>query len=154
MNYIKESEEILKVHRKLYYSLQTLNKRRKKLVFNGAPKMPGAIEYNKPAIQHMDYSEDTFNDMCEIMDINRQIAETEEEMKIVNDILEEIKKEDITLETFLRLKYITDYKKSMGEIAQELGYSSESTKTIYNIKTRALREFAIRYFGARGAKSV
>lgn len=154
MNYIRESEEILKVHRKLNDSLQTLKKRRDKLVFNGAPKEPGAIEYDKPAIQHMDYSEDTFNDMCEILDINRQISETEEEMKIVNDILKEIKKEDPILESFLQLKYITNYKESMGEIAQQLGYSAESNKTIYGIKSRALREFTIRYFGARGARSV
>lgn len=154
MNYIKESEEVLKNHRKLYSALQTLNKRKTKLIYKTAPKIPGAISYDNPAIQHMDYSEDTINDICEIMDINRQIKETEEEMKIVNNILKEIKEDDEVLEKFIQLKYIKEYKKSMGEIAQELGYSPESNKTIYNIKSRALKEFVVRYFGAKGAKSV
>ena len=39
--------------------------------------------------------------------------------------------------------------KKVGEIAKILGYSQESTKTIYNLKNEALKEFAIRYYGAR-----
>ena len=154
MNYIKESEEILKNHRKMYFALKTLEERRKKIMFKTQPKEIGAITYDKPTTQHMDYSEDTINDICEILDINRQIQETEEEMRIVNNILNEIKIENEELEKFIRLKYITNHKKSMEDISTELGYSAESRKTVYAIKSKALREFTIRYFGARGAKCV
>ena len=149
MNYIKECEEILKAHRKLYFALETLEKRRSKIIENGVPKDIAAIDYDKVAIQHMDYSEDTMKDIYQLLDINGQIKETKEEMKLVDDILEDIDNEKPELCKFLKLKYITDYKKSVGEIAKILGYSQESTKTIYNLKNEALKGFAIRYFGAR-----
>ena len=149
MNYIKECEEILKSHRKLYFALQTLEKRKNKLIIKGIPAEISGIDYSKPSIQKFDYSEDAMKDIYELLDINAQINETKEEMNLVNNILEDIEKEKEELCRFLKLKYITDYKISLGEIAKVLGYSQESTKTIYNLKNEALKEFAIRYFGAR-----
>ena len=73
---------------------------------------------------------------------------------IVNNILKQIDKEDETLGKFIQLKYIEGQKKkSMRKIAAELGYSEDSNDTIYNIKNKALREFAIRYFGSIARKS-
>lgn len=153
MNYIKESEEILKNHRKLNNALSNLNCRKRRLILKGVPKDIAGIDYSRPAIQHMDYAESTINEIVELMEINKQIEETQNEMQLVDDILEVIKKEDQELEKFLKLKYITKYKKSMSEIANEMGYSRESRKTIYNIKDRALKEFAIRYFGVIALKN-
>lgn len=152
MDYIKESEEILKNHRKLNNALNNLNTRKHKLFLKGVPQDIRGIDYSRPAIQHTDYAESTINQMLEMIEINKQIAETQEEMQLVDNILKAIKEEDKELEKFLRLKYITEYKKSMAEIADVLGYSKESRKTIYNIKDRALKEFAIRYFGAVALK--
>lgn len=151
MNYIKECEEILKTHRKLYFALQTLTNRKNKIIERGIPAELSGIDYSRPAIQKFDYSEDIMKDIYELMDVNAQINETKEEMKLVDDILEDIEKENSELCKFLKLKYITDYKKSIGEIAKILGYSQESTKTIYNLKNEALKGFAIRYFGARAS---
>lgn len=153
MNYIKESEEILKNHRKLNTSLNNLYNRRNKIIKSGFPRELMGISYDKPEVQHTDYSESTLNEICEIMEINAQISETKEEMQLVNDILEQIKKEDDILEKFIRLKYITDYKKSMREIARKLNYSENSNHTIYDIKNKALKEFTILYFGVRGIKN-
>ena len=153
MNYIKESEEILKNHRKLNTSLNNLYHRRDKIVKSGFPRELMGSSYDKPAIQHMAYSESTINEVCEIMEINAQIKETEEEMQLVNNILEQIEKEDKILWQFIRLKYITDYKKSMREIAKRLNYSENSNHTIYDIRNKALKEFAILYFGVRGIKN-
>lgn len=149
MNYIDECEEILKSHRKLYFALQTLEKRKLKIIEKGIPAELAGIDYSRPAIQKFDYSEDVMKDIYELMDINAQIGETKLDMKLVDDILEDINKENEELCKFLKIKYITDYKKSLSEIAKILGYSQESTKTINNIKKKALKEFAIRYFGAR-----
>ena len=153
MNYIKESEEILKNHRKLNTSLNNLYHRRDKIVKSGFPRELMGNSYEKPNIQHTAYSDSTINEVCEIMEINAQIEETKEEMQLVNDILEQIKVEDEVLEKFIRLKYITDYKRSMREIASKLNYSENSNHTIYDIRNRALKEFAILYFGVRGIKT-
>lgn len=152
MNYIKECEEILKNHRKLENSLANLKNRKNYLILKGVPKDIIGIDYSKPAIQHMDYSENTINQVIEMIEINRQIKEIKEEMKLVENIFKDIKEEEQELERFLKLKYITENKKSMAEIAGEMGYSKESRKTIYNIKEKALKEFAIRYFGVIALK--
>lgn len=151
MNYIEECEEILKTHRKLYFALETLEKRKLKIIEKGIPKELAGIDYSRPAIQKFDYSEDVMKDIYELMDINAQIGETKLDMQLIDDILEDIKKENEELCKFLKIKYITDYKKNLNEIAKILGYSQESTKTINNIKKKALKEFAIRYFGARAS---
>ena len=140
MNYIKESEEILKNHRKLNTSLNNLYYRRNKIIKSGFPRELMGTSYDKPDVQHMDYSESTIN-------------ETKEEMQLVDDILEQIKKEDEILEKFIKLKYITEYKKSMREIAKKLHYSENSNHTIYDIRKKALKEFAVLYFGVRGIKN-
>ena len=48
--------------------------------------------------------------MCELMEINAQIEETQKEMELVSDILKEIKKDDELLHKLIELKYITDHK--------------------------------------------
>ena len=154
MNYIKESEEVLKNHGKLDKALKNLKKRQEKLLYKTQPKELGAIDYSKPAIQHTDYSEDAINQMCELADINKQIQETEEEMKLVKNILEDIKLQDILLYSFIEVKYIDKPKLGMRDVAGELGYSTESNYTIYKIKDKAIKEFALRYFGARALKNI
>ncbi len=154
MNYIKEAEDILINHRKLNDSINNLNARKNYIANQGKPKELGGIDYSKPRIQRQNYSNNTITQMCEIMQINERIKETEAELVIVNNILKQIDKEDETLGKFIQLKYIEGQKKkSMRKIAAELGYSEDSNDTIYNIKNKALREFAIRYFGSIARKS-
>ncbi len=152
MNYIKEADDILSNHRKLKDSLENLKNRKNYLVFKSKPKEIGGIDYSKPKIQKHNYSDNTLAQICEIAQINEQIKETEAELKIVNDIIKQIKKEDEILEKFLKLKYIETPKDNLRVISKKLGYSEDSNHTIYDIKNRALREFAIRYFGSRAMK--
>lgn len=152
MNYIKEAEEILKNHRKLNDSIVNLEDRKRQVLFKSKPKEPAAIDYSKPNIQKQSYSDDTINQICEITQINNQIKETEADMEIVRNILKQIKEENEVLEKFLVLKYIKKPKENLNKISKELGYSEESNHTIYDIKNKALREFAIRYFGSSAIK--
>jgi len=154
MNYIKESEEVLKNYAKLNKALDNLKIRQEKLLYKTGPKELGAIDYSRPVIQHTDYSEDAVNQICELSDVNRQIKETEEEIKLVNSILEDIKLQDILLHNFIKIKYINKTKLGMRDVAGELGYSTESNYTIYNIKDKAMKEFALRYFGVRALKNI
>ena len=116
------------------------------------PKELGVVDYSRPSIQKQNYSDDTIAQICEITQINNQIKETENDMEIIEKILEQIKKEDKILEKFLILKYIEKPHYNLGKISKELGYSEDSNHTIYDIKNKALREFAIRYFGSIALK--
>ena len=106
MNYIKEAEDILKNHRKLKDSINNLEKRKNNIINKSAPGTLQTIDYSKPAIQKQNYSDDTITQICEIMQINNDIKETEAELEIVDNILKQIKQEDEILERFLKLKYI------------------------------------------------
>ena len=152
MNYIKEAEDILKNHRKLKDSLNNMENRKKNIINKGMPKEIAAIDYSKPSIQKTSYSDNTIAQMCEINQINAEINETEADMQVVEDILEQIKQESSLLEKFLVLRYIEKPKANLGTICKELGYSEDSNHTIYDIRKKALREFAIRYFGSRAIK--
>ncbi len=153
LDYIKESETILKNCRKLLIAIKNLEARRSELLKKGGPKELKAQSYSKPSIQKFNYSEDTFNQMCEVADLNNQIKETKREVILVNKILKQIKKEDEQLYNFIKIKYIKEPKISMSSIAEKLGYSPDSNDTIYKIKERALKEFAILYFGVNALKS-
>lgn len=152
MNYIKEAEDILKNHRKLKDSINNLEKRKNNIINKSAPGTLQTIDYSKPAIQKQNYSDDTITQICEIMQINNDIKETEAELEIVDNILKQIKQEDEILERFLKLKYIEKPKDNLSKISKELGYSEDSNHTIYDIKNKALREFAIRYFGGNAIR--
>ena len=154
MNYIAEAEEILKNHKKLNDSKRILENRKKLILKIVTPKELRAIDYERPAIQHMDYSNDTINEICELAQVNQQIKETEAELKTVNEILETIKKDDEISEKFIQLKFFEKPKVPLRKISSDLGYSEESNHTIYDIKNRALKEFAILYFGARAQKNI
>ena len=147
MNYLKESEEILNKYRIFKISLENLKERQEKIVRSGMPSDVKVIDYSKPAIQHQAYSKDTMNQICEIVSINKEIIKTEEEIKIITKILEQIKEENETSYKFIYLRYIKKEKLSMKKIAEELGYSTDSNDTIYKIKEKALILFSILYFG-------
>jgi hypothetical protein len=154
MNYIAEAEIVLKDHKKLFDSLKNLEARRTRLIKKGVPRELQSNAYDKPAIQHFDYSEDTINQICEITEINADIKSTEEEMKIVEEILKQIKKENAKLEEFIRLRYLNTDRISLKEVAIKIGYSEDSNHTIYEIRKQALREFAILYFGTRAQRNI
>ncbi len=152
MNYIKEAERIIKSYNGLKESIENLNNRKLYLVYKSRPKELGAVDYSKPGIQKHNYSDNTINELCEISQIIESIEKTEAEINIIENILEQIKKEDELLERFLRIKYIENPKDNIKKIAKELGYSEESNHTLYDIKAKALRAFALRYFGGKAMK--
>jgi len=153
LNYIKESETILKNYRKLLLSIKNLEDRRDELLKKGGPEEIKSQNYTKPSIQKFNYSDDTFNQICEVADLNNQIKETKREVILVNKILKQIKNEDEKIYEFIKIKYVKEPKISMNCVAEKLGYSPDSNDTIYKIKEKALKEFAILYFGVNALKS-
>ena len=154
MNYINEAENIIKNFRKLQDCIENLEKRKNNLLKKGSPKIIQGIDYSKPAIQKQAYSEDTFQEICELMQLNNDIQQTEADIELINNILNQIKKENEILEKFIRIRYIEKPKASLSKIAGDLGYSEDSNHTIYEIRNKALKEFAIRYFGSNAVKNI
>ena len=72
---------------------------------------------------------------------------------LIKKILKQIKNSEPILERYLFLSFISNEQMSLKEIAVKMGYSEESNHTIYKIKNKAIREFAIRYFGIDVQKS-
>ena len=62
----------------------------------------------------------------------------------------QIKKENEILAKFLILRHVQ--KKDLKTISKILGYSEESNHSIYDIRNKATREFAIRYYGAQAMR--
>lgn len=152
MNYIQEAERIMKDYRKLIDSVKNMKKRKNILSMRGVPSENTQANYSKEKTSGNKYANDTINELCEISQLNIQIKETEAEIQFISEILKQIKLENETLEKFLKLRYIEMPQVQLKKIAAEIGYSEDSNHTIYEIKNKALREFAIRYFGVHALK--
>lgn len=150
MNYIREAEDVLNNYRKLKSSIDNLERRKQIILNKGKPRELGAIDYSKPVVSNKGYTDDTLNQICEITQINSQIKDTEAEINVITKILREIRKENEILAKFLILRHIE--RKDLRTISKDLGYSEESNHTIYDIKNKAIREFAIRYFGSQAMR--
>jgi len=144
MDYRKETESILEKHRLSLRSIENLEKRKAKLVWDG-PKNNLVSNYNNANTQHTAYSKSALNDLVEVEHIRDQIYKTKEEAEHVENILKQIKEENSQYETFLRLKYIEKF--NMNDCAKMLGYSENSKETIYNIKEAAISMFTLLYWG-------
>lgn len=143
MDYIRKSEKVLKTYRRLKYSLRTLERRKQRIISMGGPsqKVTSTLEItgihgsggNMPAEQLM----------MELYDIEQSLKATKEEMNIVDDVLRIISKEgEWWFGHLLRDWYI----KKLTKIELEEKYHS-SSRNIYNMRNRALKEFSIGYFG-------
>ncbi len=96
--------------------------------------------------------DDTFNVLFEIQKLTENKSKTQEEFGNINNILNEISEENgcELYGTVLRKWYIERLTKE--EIAEDLGYSSK--QTVYDIRNKAIRKFAVRLFGIEALRAV
>ena len=152
MDYIKEAENYLKYYNDLYKSIEIMKKRRRYLIYGTGPKSPSTINYDITGIHSSGKYDEMINIIYEIQRIDDSIKETSEELKKIDEILDDISK-DPECEFYgpvLRKWYIEKVPKE--EIAEQIGYSSR--QSIYTIKNLAIRKFAIRMFGIEALKAV
>lgn len=143
MNYIKEAEKYLRHYRDLQHSIDYMNKKISKLTWEGLPD-----GYKKNiTIDDMPhgskFKDEMYNIAFELKTFQRMKEETEKELKEMDSILNKLAKEDSNYEKVLRYWYIE--KKPKEEIAELIHYSSRTT--IYEIKGKAIRKFAVMIFG-------
>ncbi len=146
MNYFKAAEEILRSVNSLKRALKNLNLRRSKLIEQNRPSEPGRIDYSKPFID-TGFVNDTLNELLEVSECTRSISETENKIKEIEDILEQLESDHNTI---LKLWYIE--RKSKESIMSEMYI--ESMTTVYNLRNKAVGEFALLYFGAPALSSI
>lgn len=141
MDYKKDCEERLRRYAKADETLEILNKRLNKLSMYGKPNELGAIDFSK--VGHSSGSKEAFDTLMEAQHIIKQIHTIEDDKEIVAEVLNKVKSSSNEDYSFLNLKYIKNI--PMSIVAEKLGYSDKSGKTIYKIKDRALKNFSL-YF--------
>ena len=146
MNYFKAAEQVLSSVRTLERSLRNLERRKKALIARGAPQEPGAIDYSKP-FTDSHYVNDTLNELLEVAECSKNIAETERELAEINRDIDQLSAE---YKKVVELWYIE--KRSKEDIMEELYV--ESLTTIYNIRNKAVAEVALLYYGASAMPSI
>ena len=92
MNYFKAAEQVLSSVPALERALENLQHRRDRLIESGAPREPGAIDYSKP-FTDSHYVSDTLNELLELSECSRNIAETQRKLAEIKGIIDQLKDE-------------------------------------------------------------
>lgn len=146
MNYFKAAEQVLFSVPTLERALENLKRREERLVQSGAPREPGAIDYSKP-FTDSHFVSDTLNELLELAEVTKNINETKAELSEINSIIEQMQGEHKKL---VRLWYL---ERKPKEAVMEAMFV-ESLSTIYDLRNKAVAEFALLYYGASALRSV
>lgn len=142
MNYIGEAEIVLWHYRDLYRSIERLDKEIARLIRQAGPKDIKAMVTDEQfgSGRH----DETINILFQIQQLSESRAKTEQELKKIDKILDDIssKAGNENYGAILKAWYIKALPKY--EIAGELGYTE---RHLYRIKGKAIRKFAINLFG-------
>ena len=146
MNYFKAAEQVLSSIPTLKRALENLQKREQRLIEQGKPREPGDIDYNKP-FTDSHYVSDTLNELLELSECSKNIAETQRKLVELENIIDQLNEE---YKKVVVLWYVE--KRSKEAIMEELYV--ESLTTVYNIRNKAVAEFALLYYGASALPSI
>jgi len=146
MNYFKAAEQVLSSVSALKKALENLETRKARLIASGAPREPGAIDYTKP-FTNSHYVSDTLNEMLELSECTQNIANTKNELDYISGIIEQLSDE---YKKIITMWYIERQTKEY--IAQAMYI--ESSTTVYNLRNKAVAEFALLYYGAAALNSI
>lgn len=146
MNYFKAAEQILSSLPDLERAVENLQQRENRIVSSGAPKTPAAIDYTKTFTDAKSVN-DALTEMLELTEVLRHIKKTESYIREIKSILAQMENEQSRI---ARLWYIERLPKE--EIMRRM--CVESLTTIYNLRNRAVAQFALLYFGASAIDSI
>ena len=146
MNYFKAAEEVLKSVPQLKQAKENLKKREKRIIESNAPRDLGAIDYSKPYIDSNSVN-DTLNELLELSECRKNITENDGKLDEIYGIVKQLEDKE---KKFIQLWYFE--KNSKETIMEKM--SVESLTTVYNLKNRAVAEFALRYYGGSALPSI
>lgn len=146
MNYFKAAEQVLSSVPTLKRALENLERRKERLIESGAPQTIGGIDYSKP-FANSQYVNDTLNELLELSECTRNIERTQHELDYIDGIIAQLPDE---YKKIIILWYI---KKNSKESIMAALYI-ESLTTVYNLRNKAVAEFALLYYGASALPSI
>lgn len=151
MNYIREAETVLWHYNDLYKSLTNLDRQISKLVRRSGPSELNAISI-EPTGVHGSRNDNTYNLLFELKTLTESREQTVKELSVVNELLDNISAEQ-NCELYgqvLRKWYIEKIPKD--DIAHEIGYATK--RSVYDIKNKAIKKFAVQLFGIEAMKAI
>ncbi len=148
MNYFDEAERLLAEVPKKERAISALIARRDRLLRKSAPSGGGSgTDYSKPYIKAT-YAADTLKELCELGDVCRALDMTIQEVAEIKNCVDAML--DETQKTCLKLWYFERMPKE--RIAERL--ERWSVTTIYNLRNKAIYEFALIYWGSTATKNL
>lgn len=152
MNYIKEAEEILKYYRDLDRSVKNMRREISRLMDKQTPSSLNALPLDVTGVHGGSGQDEAYNVLYRIKVLAENCNKTLAEIELVTKELDEIDR-DPECEGYgivLWDWYVAGVPRN--EIAEKLGYTS--MQSVYALKDRAIRKFAVRYFGIEAMKAV
>ncbi|MBR0063901.1 MAG: DUF1492 domain-containing protein [Oscillospiraceae bacterium] len=146
INYFAEAEKTLRARGYLESALGNLTRRRERIISESAPSGYPSPDFSKPYASTSAVN-DALSACVELAEVEREVALTKKTIAEVDTVLGQLEEADARL---LRLWYIE--RKSKDEIAEEVVYTSAST--IYDLRNKAVAQFALLYFGAGALASM
>ena len=134
MNYFKAAEQLLAALPELERAVENLKHREDR------------IDYAKPFADVTSIN-DTLSEMLALTEVQRNRHKTESQIAEIKRILAQMEAEHQAL---IRMWYVERMPKE--SIMQSM--CIESLKTVYNLRNRAVAQFALLYFGAPALDSV
>lgn len=140
MDYFAEAERVLKSYAGLKRALPNLLRRKQRIEDMGKPRDIPAISTDSGYISHTSFN-DTMADLVALNFVCKDIAKTKQLIQEIETAvlqMSESKKQLITLWYFEN--------RTKEDICEIIG--KYSTSTVYEMRNRAVAEFALFYFGA------
>lgn len=151
MDCIREAENYLRYYRELWKSIEHADRVIKQLMWQTAPRIPGAVTMDVTGIR-ASQPHDTLNQIYQLQKWQEMREVTLIEMGKVEDVLNAIC-QDPGCERYkdvLVMWYVEKMDKDM--IAEKLGYSHK--QSAYEIKNKAIKKFAVTLFGVIALKAI
>lgn len=146
MNYFKAAEQVLLSVRTLEQSIENLERRKKRLIEDGTPHGMSKTDLNKP-FTDTHYVNETLNEALELKECSNNLHKTRDKVSEIKGIIEQLQPEHKEL---VNLWYIERRSK---ERIMELMHI-DSLSTIYNLRNKAVAEFALLYYGSEALASI
>lgn len=146
MNYFKAAEQVLLSVRTLEQSTGNLERREKRLIDSGAPRGVGKTEI-KQTFTATRYVNETLNEALELTECSRNLRKTREKIAEIKSVIEQLEPEHREL---VKMWYLERQSKERIMEAMHI----DSLTTVYNIRNKAVGEFALLYYGSESLASI
>lgn len=146
INYFDAAENTLRARGMLETALSNLERKKERILRYGAPSEYPSADMSKPYTSSKAVN-DTLAECVELAEVVREITMTREKIEEIDRVLGQLDGDDARI---LRLWYIE--RKSKEEITESVSYSSRTS--VYDLRNKAVANFALLYFGAGAGANI